>query len=290
MVTKILKWLGGILVTVLVILAAFYAFIYFNINSRINKKYDVKLTSLQITSDSIALAKGEHIAEIRGCKGCHGVDLSGGRAFADENSPIGVLYSTNITSGKGGIQYTDADWIRALRHGLGKDNRSLWFMPSEEIYQLSDQDMGYLVGYITSRPSVDKTSPQKSIKPLGRILTFLGQFPLFPAEKIDHNAVAVTKVTPSITPEYGQYLAITCTGCHATNYKGGPGHGPDEPPIPDISASGHVGKWTSAQFATAIRTGKTPEGKQLSDAMPWKELTFTDQELEAVYTYLHGLH
>ena len=54
----------------------------------------------------------------------------------------------------------------------------------------------------------------------------------------------------------------------------------------DISATGHPGKWQPEGFITALRTGKTPEGKQLSDAMPWKFLTFTDDELKAIHLYL----
>ncbi|SEJ49376.1 Cytochrome c [Dyadobacter koreensis] len=289
MFSKIIKWSGIVVGSLALILSAVYAYIYYDTESRAKKIYDVKLQSLTVLNDSISIAKGKHIAEIRGCTGCHGMDLSGGMAFADEQSPIGILYSSNITSGNGGINYTDQDWIRALRHGLGKDGRSLWFMPSHEIYHISNQDMASLISFVKSRPPVDKVGHQKSLKPLGRVLTFLDEFPLFPAEKINHNAVYVDDVAPSSTPEYGEYLAITCTGCHSPTLKGAAPHGPNEPPVPDISSTGNLGKWTLEGFATTIRTGKTPDGKQLSDAMPWRHLTYTDQELNAIYSYLHGL-
>jgi len=289
MFSKIIKWTGIVVGSLALILSVVYACIYYNTESRASKIYDVKLHSLAVLNDSISIAKGKHIAEIRGCIGCHGADLSGGMAFADEESPIGTLYSSNITSGKGGINYTDQDWIRALRHGLGKDGRSLWFMPSHEVYLITNQDMASLISFVKSRPPVDKSSHQKSLKPLGRLLTFLDEFPLFPAEKIDHNAVYVDDIKPSVTPEYGKYLAITCTGCHSETLKGAAAHGPDGPPVPDISSTGNLGKWTYEGFAATIKTGKTPDGKQLSDAMPWKDLTYTDQELSAIYSYLHGL-
>lgn len=289
MFSKIIKWSGIVVGSLALILSAVYAYVYYDTESRAEKIYDVKLQSLTVLNDSISIAKGKHIAEIRGCTGCHGMDLSGGMAFADEQSPIGILYSSNITSGNGGINYTDQDWIRALRHGLGKDGRSLWFMPSHEIYHISNQDMASLISFVKSRPPVDKVGHQKSLKPLGRVLTFLDEFPLFPAEKINHNAVYVDDVAPSSTPEYGEYLAITCTGCHSPTLKGAAPHGPNEPPVPDISSTGNLGKWTLEGFATTIRTGKTPDGKQLSDAMPWRHLTYTDQELNAIYSYLHGL-
>lgn len=289
MITKILKWTGIVIGGLLVFLLAFYTYIYFNIESRVNKTYEVKVQDLVIPTDSISLAKGKHLAEIRACTGCHGKDFSGGVAFVDDHSPIGIIYSSNITKGKGGINYTDSDWIRTLRHGLGKDNRSLWFMPSHEIYKISNQDMASLISYVKTRPPVVKTNRIKSLKPLGRILTFFDQFPLLPAEKIDHNAVSVDIVTASVTPEYGKYLAVTCTGCHTENFKGAESHGPDEPPVPDISSSGNLGKWTSDGFVTTLQTGKRPNGKQLNPAMPWKAFNYSNEELSAIYTYLHGL-
>ena len=289
MVRKILKWTGIILGAVLILLGAVYAYVVFDTQQRAEKIYEVKLQKLTVTADSASITRGEHIAENRGCKGCHGADLSGGRAFADDQSPIGILYSSNITSGKGGINYSDEDWVRALRHGLGKDNRSLWFMPSDEIYHISNADMADLISYVKTRPAVDKTNPEKSLKPLGRILTFMGEFPLFPAEIIDHNATYVDVVTPAITPEYGKYLAVSCTGCHTTSLKGGPPHDPKGLPFPDISSTGNLGKWNADDFMTAIRTGKKPDGKLLRDEMPWKDFTYTDDELRAIYSYLHGL-
>jgi len=289
MIRKILKWTGIVLGSLVLLLGTVYGYVVYDTQSRIDKVYEVKVQKLAVAADSTSLARGEHIAENRGCKGCHGADLSGGRAFADDASPLGILYSSNITSGKGGISYSDEDWIRALRHGLGKDNRALWFMPSHEIYHISNQDMADLIGYVKSRPAVDKSTPEKSLKPLGRVLTFLGEFPLLPAEKIDHSATYVDFVKPTITPEYGKYLAVTCTGCHNDNLKGGPPHDPKGLPFPDISSTGNLGKWDSDGFIATLRTGKTPDGKLLSNEMPWKDFTYTDDELKAMFAYLHGL-
>ena len=38
-----------------------------------------------------------------------------------------------------------------------------------------------------------------------------------------------------------------------------------------------------------MRTGKTPKGQQLSDAMPYKEFTYTDDELKALHLYLQQI-
>jgi len=163
MLQKILKWLGIFLGSVAVLLTIFYAVVYFQTESRINKVYDVSLQTLTIPDDPTSYILGKHIADIRGCHGCHGANLAKGEVFFDKKTPTGVLAASNITSGKGGISYTDQDWIRALRHGLGKDNKPLWFMPSHEIYHISNQEMGALIGYLKKQPSVDHTAPAKSL-------------------------------------------------------------------------------------------------------------------------------
>ena len=286
---KILKWSLITIGALSIIVIAFYAIVYFNTESRINKIYRVKLGELVIPTDSASYFRGEHIAINRGCKGCHGDNLASGEVFMDPKSPLGVLYAKNITSGKGGIHFTNADWLRVLRHGLDSNYKSLWFMPSHEVYHISNQDMADLICYLKQQPPVDKEMPAHSIKPLGRILTFLNQFPLLPAEMIDHNAVYKDTVPATLTADYGGYLATTCKGCHGSDFKGSPSHNDKDPAIPDISSTGHPGKWTANDFLTVLHTGRTPEKRQLSDAMPYKLFKFTDKELNSIYLYLHQL-
>ena len=288
MFKKILKWTGIILGCLVLIVIAFYAVAYFNVKSRADKVYAVNLQQLIIPDDSASYEMGKHIAEIRGCLECHGANL-GGKVFMSDTTPIAVLYAANLTNGKGGINYTDLDWIRALRHGLNKENKSVWFMPAQHTTsQLSNKELASLICFLKKQPAVDNVLPQHELKPLGTILTFLDKFPLFPAEAIDHNATYSDEVKVEVSATYGKYLAISCAGCHGEHYKGGPANAPGEPAFPDLTSTGNLGKWTSDQFATTLRTGKTPEGKLLSDYMPWKVFgkVSTDEELKAIYLYL----
>jgi mono/diheme cytochrome c family protein len=286
MLRNILKWTILSVSGLLLLAVLFYAFVYFKTEARINKEYHVKLQSLNIPTDSLSYAKGMHIATNRGCRGCHGPNLAGGEALLEPGSPLGVLQAANLTSGKGGIHYTDQDWIRVLRHGLNRQNKSVWFMPAHEMYHISNQELGQLICYLKQQPAVDQAILAKSLKPMGRILTFFNKFPLLPAEKIDHNAVYIDTVQKGVTAEYGAYLATICQGCHGPQLKGTPARNDKDPAAPDITSTGHPGKWREADFITTLHTGNTPEGKHLSDAMPWKYFTFTDDELKAILLHL----
>jgi cytochrome c553 len=287
MLRKIFKWTGITLGSLALLLILSYSLVYVTTEARIHKVYQVNLQPLPIPDDSAAYMAGQHVAGIRGCLRCHGDDLATSEVFADENSPIGILQASNITSGKGGIDYTDQHWIRALRHGLGKDNKPLWLMPSHEICGLSNRDMAALISYLKKQPPVDKTTPPKLLRPLGRILTFVGEFPLLPAEKIDHTATYVDEIKPAVDAVYGKYLAVTCTGCHRDTFKGAPARSPKQTPIPDISLTGNLGKWTQVDFVKLFHTEKTPEGRVVSQCVAVKAFPYSDDELRAIYLYLH---
>jgi len=289
MLKKIMKWIGLIAGCLLLLLAAFYLVAHFSTEARASKVYSVKAQQLDIPSDAASLQLGEHVAGVRGCMDCH---ANGGSILFDDKNPVALLHSANLTSGKGGLEYTDRDWIRALRHGVGKDGRTLWFMPTQHTSaNLSNRELGALIAYLKQLPPVDKVHSPKRMKPLGRIFTFLGTIPMFPAEAIDHNAVFADEIKPEATAAYGKYLAVGCQGCHGENLKGGPAHGPGQPLIPDLTPSGRLANWSGEQFTVALRTGKTPEGRLLSDYMPWKGIgsTYSDDEIQALYLHLKTL-
>jgi mono/diheme cytochrome c family protein len=51
-----------------------------------------------------------------------------------------------------------------------------------------------------------------------------------------------------------------------------------------------LGAWTEQQIITAIRTGKTPEGRELSAVMPYPALShLTDADAQAIVAFLKSL-
>ncbi|HEX6576503.1 MAG TPA: hypothetical protein VF042_16160, partial [Gemmatimonadaceae bacterium] len=129
---SVLKWIGYIVGGLLVIILGAVGTVYAITGSRMGKTYSTTVPSLTIPSDSAAVARGRHLVENVGkCQGCHGDDYAG--KFVANEPVFARLTSSNLTKGKGGIggTYTDDDWVRAIRYGIGRDGKSLLFMPSE---------------------------------------------------------------------------------------------------------------------------------------------------------------
>jgi cytochrome c553 len=288
---KFFKWTGIVLGSIILLLLIGYTFIYFSVQSRFEKKYEVTVQPLTIPTDSASIALGKHIAAIKGCTDCHGKDF-GGNVVVDDPG-LGLVAAPNITQGKGGITsrrgtFTDEDYVRAIRHGIGKDGKTLKLMPSYEYQPLSKKDLAALIAYIKTRPAVDKEMPAIALKPLAYVLTSFDKVPLVVAEKVNHTAPMEEVVHPEVTAAFGKYLAVSCVGCHGENFRGGDAIIPGSPSVPNITGNGSLSKWTEAQFIQTLRTGVTPEGKKLDPKyMPWpmaKE--FTETEIKSLYLFL----
>lgn len=245
------------------------------------------------TPDSAMLARGEHLVRAVGsCVMCHGEDL-GGSLVADAG-PMGWLAGTNLTRGRGGVgaTLTDADWERAIRHGIRANGRSLILMPSEAFVHFSDEDLSAVVAFLKQLPPVDRELESTHLRIVGRALLATGKLPLLVANltpRIQH-AAAVPRDT---TAAYGRYLASVagCHGCHGEGLSGGRlgGGPPDAPPAANLTPSGLVG-WSEADFVRALREGVRPAGTAINETMPWRGLgRMTDAELRALWRYLESV-
>jgi len=299
---KFLKWfgvIGGGLVVVAVLLVV----VLFLVGSRkVNRTYDVAIATVSIPTDAASIARGKHYVEAVGvCQVCHGQNLAGPViddckdvpciGFSDE-SIFGKIAPANLTSGLGGIggSFTDDDYIRAIRHGIGMDNQALTIMPAEEYNRISDDDLGAIIAYLKTLPPVDNEVDESGLGPLGRTLaSFVGG--LIPASLIDHEAQRPQSPAVGVTAEYGEYLSNICTVCHGEGLSGSRVPGNDRVKAPDITMSGDIGPWTKSQFIDAIRSGNTPRGNLLDPRfMPWNRFTqMTNDELDAIWLYLESL-
>jgi mono/diheme cytochrome c family protein len=290
---KVLKWIGIALAGLIGLLILAVVAVYIISSSRINKTYDIQVESVNIPTDEEALEWGQHIAQTRGCNECHTGNFAGG-AFI-EDPALANLYASNLTAGQGGVgsTYSDTDWVRAIRHGVGPDGKPLLFMPSQEFYYLSDEDLGALIAYLKTLPPVDHQVTEDSVGPLGRVLLLAGQLPLLPVEMIDHDGPRPSAPPVGVTVAYGEYLAVGCQGCHGADYAGGPipGAPPDAPVSLNLTPGGELQNWTEEDFIQTLRTGITPDGHELDNEwMPWPIVgQMTDEELQAIWLFLQSL-
>jgi cytochrome c5 len=291
----LLKWIGivlGVLVGLIVVAAVA---VFAISSSKMNRKYNVTVDNVPIPTDADSLARGKHLVEaVGGCQGCHGEDFSGMPILNDP--AVAVIYSANLTSGQGGVgaTFTDADFVRAIRHGVTPDGRGLLIMPSDDYHNFDDADLGAIIAYIKTVPPVDHVIPAPAPGPVGRVLFTLGALPESAASRIDHNNPPPAAPAPGVNADYGNYLAsIACKGCHGPGLSGGPipGGDPNSPPARNLTPSGELAGWSEADFVNTLRTGVTPSGEQLpGEFMPWPELgRMTDDELGAVWAYLQSV-
>lgn len=284
-----LRWigygLGGLVGLVLLALIVLYA-----VSGRtLNKTYDFSATAPVVESTEELIEYGHRLADIWGCTGCH-TDSLGGEVFFD-NFVFGRLASSNLTAGRGGIgsTYTDADFARAIRHGVNPDGKPFMLMPSHLYNDIPQADLGALVAFIRSAPPVDLEHPSKRLGPLARGIIATGGYEL-PVSHIDHSARPLD-VEPGVTAEYGRNLVRVCRECHGEDLGGVVGDGGGGPPPgPNLTRGGGTAEWSDEDFIQTMRTGIRPDDRPFGEEMPWEQFSkMTDDELRAVWMYLRSL-
>jgi mono/diheme cytochrome c family protein len=109
------------------------------------------LAAAKDADQAALIEKGRYLADAGDCTACH--TAKGGKPFAGGlpiASPIGTLYSSNITPDKAsGIgNYSLEDFDRAVRHGIAANGTSLYpAMPYPAYARTSDDDMRALYAY-----------------------------------------------------------------------------------------------------------------------------------------------
>ena len=288
--TTFLKYAAIALGIVVVLLLAGFGFVYFRSGQVLAQRFAVSPAAIVVPGDSATIARGAHLARaITKCHDCHGEDL-GGRVFID-GMPFARIVAPNITQGQGGRPgYTDADFVRALRHGVTRDGRGLVLMPAEHYTHLYEADLAAIIAYVKSVPPVSRTLVPSSFGPIGRIVLVSDPAQLQTARKIQHEAPIPDSLPADTTAAYGAYLADVggCTGCHGPDLKGSTEPGPGgSPPPADLTRTGRLGQWTEDDFRTALRNGVRPDGSLIDPFMPWRSAgLMTDTEIRAVWGYL----
>lgn len=294
-----LKWAGTLLLGLLTLVPTALLILALVSFSKLNQRLDNPVSEIQIVGTPEQIVRGEKLANI--CVSCHSpnnqLPLSGSNfAVKFELPPIGTLYAPNLTPSGNITDWTDGELIRAIREGIDQSGRSLLVMPSANFRYMSDEDVQALVAYLRSQPPMGAPSPENRLNVLGAIFVNLFDF------RTAQTPVGHVTAPQMDTPEYGKYLVdvIGCRDCHGSQLEGKIDNGqPGPPPGPNLTQI--VPQWTEEDFMIFFNTGTLPDGGQVptltlnsgfsEPEMPWPMVraVTTDDELKAMFTYLHNL-
>lgn len=289
-------WLkfGGIALAAIVVLAIAAVLIGERMGvQRAQRQIDIAVEPVAYNNEPASLERGRYLYLSRGCADCHG-ETGGGRTLVDDGQGT-RLAGSNITMGNPAIAaYSEADWVRSIRHGVGPDKRPLRLMPSEDFNRLTNDDLAAVVAHVRGLPPLDGNLKATLELPLpARVMYGFGAIPEA-VEKIDHRLPPSTPVPEGPSAEHGAYVAQSCKGCHGPQFAGGrvPGAPPDWPPASrlapgDGSAMAHYAD--AAAFTAMFKTGKRPDGTAIA-VMPFESLSkMSDIDIQALYLYLKAL-
>ena len=119
--------------------------------------------------DTDPIARGKYLAVAADCEACQpsegGQPFAGGRPFDTE---FGTLYSPNITPDQetGIGSWTDAEFLKAMHEGIGKDGKQLYpAFPYAAYTYLTEEDVLAIKAYLFSVPAVDNNvAPEHTLR------------------------------------------------------------------------------------------------------------------------------
>lgn len=257
--------------------------------------------------------QGEYLARAGDCVACH--TAKGGKPFAGGlpmETPIGVIYSTNITPDKTGLgDYTFEDFDKAVRHGVAKNGSTLYpAMPYPSYARVSDSDMQALYAYFMKgvEPVVQENKDSDIPWPLSMRWPLAAWRWMFAPAVEEHQAQAAADPVVS----RGAYLVEGlghCGACHtpraltmqekALSATDGnaflAGSAPLEGWIAKSLRGDHkdgLGSWSEEQLVQFLKTGRSDRSAVfggMSDVVVHSMQYMSQDDLTAIARYLKSL-
>jgi mono/diheme cytochrome c family protein len=294
-----LKWAGSILTGLLTLIPALLLVLALIGFYKLNQPHANPVSNIQVARTPAQIARGKQLAAI--CISCHTngnqLPLSGTNMLDKFGFiPLGTFYAPNLTPSGNIRDWSDGEIIRAIREGVHKNGRTLLVMPAGDFRNMSDEDVQALVAYLRSQPATGEPTPDNQFNLLGAIIINLFDFR---TAQQPTGSIAAPQIG---TKEYGKYMVdvIGCRDCHGDQLQGKADNGqPGPPPGPNLTLL--IPQWTEEQFMTFFNKGTMPGGSQVpmvtlptgftEPRMNWPMVraATTDDELKAMYAYLHSL-
>ncbi|UVL09170.1 cytochrome c [Pseudomonas rhodesiae] len=259
------------------------------------------------------IKQGEYLARAGDCVACH--TAKGGKPFAGGlpmETPIGVIYSTNITPDKTGLgDYSFEDFDKAVRHGVAKSGSTLYpAMPYPSYARVSESDMQALYAYFMKgvEPVAQANKDSDIPWPLSMRWPLTAWRWMFAPAVEDYQAVAGSD--PVISR--GAYLVEGlghCGACHtpraltmqekALSAQDGSaflsGSAPLEGWIAKSLRGDHkdgLGSWSEEQLVQFLKTGRSDRSAVfggMSDVVVHSMQYLSQDDLTAIARYLKSL-
>ena len=273
-----LRWLAGTAGALALVAAGAAVWVYVASEQHLHSFARPAAFTLPIPADTAAIARGDHLALTRGCRGCHGDTLAGQVMWGFAVAPNLPQYAR---------QESAATLEAALRHGIGRDGRALYSMPSYNFVRLRDGDAADLIAYQRSEPVTEKTLPAASLPWRIRLDLARGTDAAIAAHL--HRVPALQRTADADTRlARGEYIAMTtCNECHGFGLRA-------DTPWPDETAPDLVvvRAYDEAAFRKLMREGVALGGRELRMMSPvarGRFAHFTDQEVGDVYAFLSDM-
>ncbi len=289
---RVWKWIGGVVSVLVVLVIVLVLAANFAYDRKRDRVVALDVKSVTVVSDEAALARGRYLFASRGCGDCHGAN-GAGRVFIDTPDGSMRVRAPNITPGGVAARYTEADWVRAIRHGVKSDGRPIFIMPSEDYNRFTDADVAAIIAFARTLPAVSGGEALFTVPLPVKAMVAFGAIKM-PFEKIDHSLPPEQPVPEGATREHGKYVSNLCIGCHGAKLAGGPipGSPPDWPPASNLTpgAGSALSAYdTPEKLKAMFRSGKRPNGTAIA-VMPFDTLrALNDTDVDAVYLYLKSL-
>lgn len=264
--------------------------------------------SFAAKSDNIE--RGRYLFDAAGCLGCHtdkknkGTPLAGGREL---KTPFGVFYSPNITPDRdNGIgDWSDADFIRALRHGKNPDGVNYFpVFPYASYTLMSDGDMLDIKAYLFSLPPAANPN-----RPHQMSFFFSSRFMVNGWNVVNFKEGPMKPVPEKgMAWNRGAYLVEAlghCRECHTPRdrlggfrnhqHLAGTKDGPGGEAMPNITPDKQtgIGKWPDADLKALFSIGMLPDGDFVGGGMAEfvtnTASKWTKDDVQSVIVYLRSL-
>jgi mono/diheme cytochrome c family protein len=262
-----------------------------------------------VRGEAPSAERGRYVAAAGGCLACHTDFKGGGAPFAGGGplaTPFGAFFAPNITPhpDRGIGRWTDEQFLRAMRQGIGPDGRHYYpVFPYTAYTKASERDLLDLKAYLGALPAADRENRPHEVR-----WPFSIRLLLLPWKWLNFDA-GEWRPDPNRSKAWnrGSYLVEAlahCGECHTprdrlggldrTRWMAGatmPGSklfAPNLTPHP----SG-LGGWSVEDIAFALELGLLPQGGtvggEMAEVVEHGASKLTAEDRRAIAEYLKGL-